>query len=194
MNDNGEGVPPVPFRDGRTALALHGSWLREHTHLSFPCRLKPQQAVLQDALFFFHSRHLTWFKICRLLESHVASWEVCQLTASKIYLSPSQKQQRFRKHCSHLICKGILFKDFISSSLSMNGLWAIFQLMYPFYSGLHTNNNRSKEHVFLLLQVLLCCAGNILSSRAVYFFALFSLLACPETSVRLGCLRTWVPP
>lgn len=53
MNDNGEGVPPVPFRDGRTALALHGSWLREHTYLSFPCRLKPQQAVLQDALFFF---------------------------------------------------------------------------------------------------------------------------------------------
>lgn len=144
--------------------------------------------------FFFHSRHLTWFKICRLLESHVASWEVCQFTASKIYLSPSQKQQRFRKHRSHLICKGVFFKDFISSSLSMNGLWAIFQLIYPFYSGLHTNNNRSKEHVFLLLQVLLCCAGNILSSRAVYFFALFSLLACPETSVWLGCLRTWVPP
>lgn len=103
---------------------------------------------------FFRNRHLTCFKICRLLKNHVAAWaawKVCQFTANKSYLSPNKKQQRFGKHSSHLICKGILFKNFISSSLSMNGLWTIFQLINPFYSGLHINNNRSKEHVFLLL-------------------------------------------
>lgn len=121
----------------------------------------------------------------------MAAWEVCQFTANEIYLSPNQKQRCFSKHCSNQICKGILFKDFISSSLSMHGLWAIFQLIYPFHSGLHTNNNRSKELVFLLLRVLLYCAGNFLFSRVVYFFPLFSLLAYPETSVWWGCLRTW---
>ena len=122
------------------------------------------------------------------------AWEVCQFAENKIYFSPNQKWQCFSKHCSHLIYKDILFKDFVSSSLSMNRLWAIFQLIYPFYSGLHTNNNRSKEHVFLLLEVVLYCTGNFLCSGVVYFFPLFSLLACPEKSVWLGCLRTWVPP
>lgn len=151
--DNDEWVAPASFRDGRSLLALHSSWLYKHTNFSFPFLLKPQQAVLQNA-FFFHSRHLTCFRICRLLKSHVAAWaawKVCQFTANKSHLSPNMKQQRFGKHGSHLICKGILFKNFISSSLSMNGLWAIFQLIYPFYSGLHINDNRSKEHVFLLL-------------------------------------------
>lgn len=144
MNGNGEWVPPAPFRDGTGMLAPQGSWPHKHTSFSFPLLLKTLQAALKNA-HFFNSKHLTSFKSCGLHKSHVAAWQVCQFTANKIYLMPDQKQPCPSKPSSHLICKGV-FKDFIISSLSVNGLWAIFQLIYThFIKGSHTNNNRSKK-------------------------------------------------
>lgn len=105
---------------------------------SFPFLLKPLQAGLNNApffFFFFNSKLFNYFFNLQATQKPCGSLLSPLFYCKKIYLLPNQKELCLSKLCSLLICKGMLFKDVTISSLSVNRIWAIFQLIYLFYSG-----------------------------------------------------------